>query len=173
MKNLYRNAIHNHLLQIRAGNFSAIGEISQRGGFTNMKKADRFRALLLAFMLVFAVGISLAKTSGSASNPQTNPKAMHQQAKAEHSKKGAIVLAAPENLSGTIAAVNLSDEVISLTGTNGVPYDFRVNRRTRMEMANQKVTLSELANDVHDRASIHFVPQSNGNRAETIQVKAS
>jgi hypothetical protein len=133
---------------------------------------NRFRALLLAFVLVFAVGISLAKTSGSASASQTAPKAMHLQAKAEHSKKG-IVLATPENLSGTIAAIYPSDKVISVVGSNGVPYDFRVNRRTRMEMANQKITLAELKNDLRDHATIHFVPQSNGNIARTIQIKAS
>jgi hypothetical protein len=152
--------------------FSPPGKSLLNGGVMNMK-GNRFTVLALAFVLAFAVGISLAKTSGSASASETAPKAIYQQAKAVHSKKAALALAAPENLSGTIAAVNPSARVISLVGSNGVPYDFRVTNQTRLEMANQKITLAELAKDVHDHASIHFVPQANGNRAETIQVRAS
>jgi hypothetical protein len=135
-------------------------------------KDNRFRVLLFAFVLAFAVGVCAAKTSSSVPASKTAPQAMHQKAKADHSQKS-LVLAAPENLSGTIAAVYPSDNVISVVGTNGVSYDFRVTKKTQIERANQKVSLAELKNDLHDPASIHFVPQANGNRAETIQIKAS
>jgi hypothetical protein len=135
-------------------------------------KDNRFAALLFAFVLAFGVGLCAAKTSSTTPAAKTTPKAMHQKAKADHSQKS-LVLATPENLSGSIAAVYPSERVISVVGTNGVPYDFRVTKKTQIEMANQKVTLAELKNDLHDPASIHFVPQANGNRAETIQIKTS
>ncbi|HUK24510.1 MAG TPA: hypothetical protein VLV49_08020 [Terriglobales bacterium] len=131
-----------------------------------MKRTMHCTLWLAAFTL-FA-GAALAANRPAAS-PAAAPAAAQ---RAEQSK--ALTLAAPEDLTGTIRSVHSG--VLSVIGNNGVPYDFRVNGKTDIVMQNtagKKLTMSELAQDRHDQAAIHFVPMSNGNLAQVIDVRPS
>jgi hypothetical protein len=140
-----------------------------------MKKIAQCTILLMAPTLVagMALASTTASTHQSAAATQTATTPSHAKAQRVH-KNSPMPLAAPEDLSGTIKAVNSG--VLTVIGNNGVPYDFHVNRGTRIVMQNQpgqKLTPAALERDVRDQASIHFVPMSNGNLAKTIEIRAS
>ena len=76
---------------------------------------------------------------------------------------------APETISGQILKVLPNQETVVLE-KDGVLYDMRVTSHTRIESGNQKLSLQSLASDTHKKASVHFVPESRGDMAQSIQV---
>jgi hypothetical protein len=146
-----------------------------------MCKLNGIFSPLLSFVLMFAVGVCLAstgpgsKTSTTKTNTQTASKAdsaTKPTIKAP-AKKMSHVLASAEDLSGTITVVDASERELTLIGPNGVPYDFDLTRKTRVELSNNQIGVKELANESHQQATIHFVPTSHGNLAESINISAS
>jgi hypothetical protein len=151
-----------------------------------MHKIMRFVPTLCTFVLMLAVGVSFGvPASGSNSptskgtakavtkaKPAVNKSAM--KSTANHSTmRTNHVLAAAEDLSGTITLIDPTDKEVTLVGSNGVTYDFELTKRTKVELANQKIGINELAGESHKQATIHFVPRSDGNLAEIIQINAS
>jgi hypothetical protein len=147
-----------------------------------MARASRIVSLL-AFVLILAVGVSLSATASASSNSATRTtnkttaksktatsKKAANTMKESHAKKMSHVLASAEDLSGTVSAVNSSGREVTLVGSNGVPYDFELTRRTRVELSNQKIGMDELASESHKQATVHFVPTSRGNLAERVQI---
>lgn len=138
----------------------------------------RFAALLSSFVLMLAVCSFAAASQNSNSTTNTskataNTAAANQAAKktnAEKAKKSEVkdALATPETLSGTISMI--SGKEVTLIGSNGVPYDFDLTGKTRIEASNQKITPNELDREMHKQATVHFLPTAQGNMAETIQV---
>jgi len=152
-----------------------------------MHRVTRVLPMLFAFVLMLAVGVSLAaSTPGSkdSTTKTTNNKAtmktsaaasksaMKSPAKSSSRNRG-HVLASAENLSGTITVVDPTDKEVTLVGSNGVPYDFKLSKKTQVELSNNKIGMNELAGESHKQATIHFVPRSDGNLAESIQISAS
>ena len=147
-----------------------------------MVKATRI-ASLLSSALMLAVALFLSVPASASSNPasktttktatKANPATSK---KSDNSIKKASTrtrhhaLASAEDLSGTISAVDSSGKEVTLMGSNGVPYDFDLSRRTRVELSNQKIGMNQLANESHKQATIHFLPTSRGNLAESIQI---
>jgi hypothetical protein len=82
------------------------------------------------------------------------------------------VLAPPEDLSGTITRVSPSNKELTLICSNGVPYDFLVTKKTNIEMADHGIPRNRLSADLEKAATIHFVPTTHGNVAESIQIRA-
>ncbi len=72
-----------------------------------------------------------------------------------------------------ITIVDPSHKEVTLLGSNGVPYDFELSGKTRIELSNKKVGAKALASEIHKEATVHFVPTSRGNLAESIQISAS
>jgi hypothetical protein len=149
-----------------------------------MWKAMKPVSLLLSFGLTLAVGLSLAAVSGSKdSATQTTAKTTKSSPATIRSTTNSAtrssayemdhVLAPAENLSGTITVVDPAAKEITLVGANGVPYDFEVTRRTRIERSSREIEVSELASESHRPATVHFLPTSHGNLAESIQIGAS
>jgi hypothetical protein len=148
-----------------------------------MHKVTRLVPPLLLFGLMFAVGISLAATApgskdsttkktkttamSSATTGKSTAKSMSSAKKLSHA------LASAEDLSGTITVVDPSDKEVTLVGSNGVPYDFQVTRKTLVELGDKNIGANELASESHKQATVHFVPTSRGNLAESIQISAS
>jgi hypothetical protein len=62
---------------------------------------------------------------------------------------------------------------VTLIGSNGVPYDFQLTRKTQVELSDKTIASKELAGESHKQATVHFVPTSHGNLAQTIRVSAS
>ena len=144
-----------------------------------MHRVTSVLPILFAFILT-AVGISLAATT-SGSEGSTNTKAT-MRTNANQSKSNAsqakpsaknVVLASPEKLKGTISFVDPSDKEVTLVGSNGVPYDFTVNKKTQLDLADHKIGRNELSDESHKQATVRFVPRADGNLAERIQIKAS
>ena len=156
-----------------------------------MHKLLGINALLLSFVLMFAVGISLASpVSGSKGSPaKTSSKTTKKvglttskpaakstttsSAKRSPVKKTSHVLASAEDLSGTITAVDPSRKEVTLVGSNGMPYDFNLTQRTQVELSKKNMGIKALASESHKQATVHFLPSSGGNLAESIHVSAS
>jgi hypothetical protein len=137
-------------------------------------------SLLSSCALMFALSAFAATTQGS-KNTATNSNAAKTQAtakntaanhsKAQQSKKPAShALARAENLSGKISTIGSSGKEVTLMGANGVPYDFNLTSKTKIEAGNHKIPASELTNETQKQATVHFVPTARGNMAETIQI---
>jgi hypothetical protein len=134
---------------------------------------------------MFAVGICLAYPAAAAQATTTKittettksipaiSKGTAQSMSKVTAKKKSDVLASAEDLSGTITVVDPSDKEITLVGSNGVPYDFDLTTKTRVELANEKIVVNQLASETHKQATVHFVPTSHGNLADSIQISGS
>lgn len=146
-----------------------------------MQKLIRIVPTVFIFCLALAVGIALAApASGSPSaNTKTTTVAKKKPASsktaASTAKKASHTLASAEDLTGTIASVDPANKEITLMGSNGVPYDFMLSRKTQIELSNnnKKISVNQLASESKASATVHFVPESNGNLAEDIQIKTS
>jgi hypothetical protein len=149
-----------------------------------MYKVTRFIALFASFVLTFGVAGSLAAaTSRSKDSSKTVSKMSVKPSPAahsttEHMKTSSIrgmnhVLASAEELSGTIAFIGPSDKEVTLVGANGIPYDFQLTRKTKVELAGKKIGATEFTGENHKEATIRFLPTSRGNMAESVNISAS
>jgi hypothetical protein len=166
--------------------FSGLISKFHGGGACDMRKITRLGSLLFSVVLMLAVGLSLAATAPGSQGSTTKT---HTQATAgsravtpeKHTKsmrkpgaeKMGHALASAEDLSGTITMVGPSDKEVTLIGSNGVPYDFQLTKKTEVELANQKIEANTLGGELYKQATVHFVPTSDGNLAETIEIGAS
>lgn len=76
-----------------------------------------------------------------------------------------------EELSGTIAAVDATAATVTIRA-NGTPYVFRVTKKTKITIHGSKGDLEGLAKQVSQNITVKFVPRSNGNFAEHVEVKS-
>jgi len=160
-------------------------------------KIARFVPISFVFVLMLAVGVSLAasapaaKTAASKSAASATTKTQTTSGKETVNNKETVnkkttktmakssanpsnhTLASAETLSGTISFVDPSAHEVTLVGSNGVSYDFKLNRKTQLELSNSKIAANQLDSEDHMPATVQFVPMSNGNLAENIQIKAS
>jgi hypothetical protein len=149
-----------------------------------MQRVTWILSMLFAFVL--AAGVSLAAPVPTSKNSTTktttktmtkhNSPAKHSTAKSpanSSAKHTSHVLASAEDLSGSISAVDPSDKEVTVVGSNGVPYDFKLTKKTEIELSNKRIGVNELAGESHKQATVHFVPRSDGNLVESIQISAS
>lgn len=81
-------------------------------------------------------------------------------------------LAEPEEISGKISLVDTTDSTVTVT-SKGVPYVFRVTKKTKIQINGKIGDLEALAKQVNQNISVRFVPRSGGNFAENVEVKSS
>jgi hypothetical protein len=122
-----------------------------------------------------ALFLLLCAASGAAqqnSSPTTKATAKSQPMKKSHAAViGAGKVLGPKKiLSGTISTVDTTNDLMVLTGTNGVPYNFRVTRGTRITISGKKSGIGDLSSQANAQASIQFVPRSKGNFSESVTV---
>ncbi len=122
-------------------------------------------ALFLSLWTVFAMAQQTTKAASHAAAKSQTVKKVH----AEASGAGKV-LGSSETLNGTISTVDTTSNLIVLTGSNGIPYNFRVTRGTRITVSGKKATFEDLSAQANAQASVEFVPRSNGNFAESIKV---
>lgn len=143
-----------------------------------MNRTHRFASVIFTAALTILFGGAVYGATAQ-TTPATEPtaKTHHVVKKArakapaqEAASGGARVLGTKETLSGTVAMVDSTNHVLVLTGSNGVPYDFRVTRATRIMISGKKASFGELAEQSNHSASVQFVPRSNGNFAESVTV---
>jgi hypothetical protein len=75
---------------------------------------------------------------------------------------------AAQNLKGTISMVDPKMDLVVVRDSSGVPFDFKVARSTRIDAGSKRKELSQLA--PNQSVSVHFIPESKGDIARTIQV---
>jgi hypothetical protein len=151
-----------------------------------MHKVTRLMVLLSSLALMLAVGGSSAATTsgskGAAAKAVTKipvkksipiQKRTAQQIKESSSKNANHVLASAEELSGTIAFVGPADKEVTLIGANGVPYDFQLTSKTKVDVAGRMIGATQLATENHKEATVRFLPTTRGNLAERLEISAS
>lgn len=115
---------------------------------------DLLSLLLLSGFLIVAglsFGITQGTQAGAAATGQaTGPK--------EPTKKAERRLARAQSLSGTIIMFSNEKRLLVLTGSNGVPYSFRVTKRTHVKVAGNLTKLEDLSDHLNKQATIEFVP---------------
>jgi hypothetical protein len=76
-----------------------------------------------------------------------------------------------EEISGTIQSVDITASRVTVTSA-GVPYVFQLTKKTKIEINGEKGDLEALSKAVDRKASIRFVPHSEGNMADHIAVQS-
>jgi hypothetical protein len=75
---------------------------------------------------------------------------------------------AAQNLKGTISMVDPKMNLVVVRDSSGVPFDIKVARSTRIDAGTKREELSQLT--PNESVSVHFVPESSGDIARTIQI---
>lgn len=76
----------------------------------------------------------------------------------------------PESLSGTVQMVVADQNLLVVSGPNGVPYDFKITPKTVIVVGDKAGTIETLSGAVGSRISVGFVPRRDGNFATRIEV---
>ncbi|MGH9360151.1 MAG: hypothetical protein ACRD22_13220 [Terriglobia bacterium] len=121
-------------------------------------------------LVAFWGSASTFAKKAQAENSSTSEPAAHA-AKAtthHHARKAA---AKSETISGTISMVDAANKIVVVTDSNGVPFDFKVTHRTRIDVNGNRASLSQLADQTNKQASVKFMDRMKaGQFAETIKV---
>jgi hypothetical protein len=75
-----------------------------------------------------------------------------------------------ETISGTLSMVLTDKKLVVLTGSGGVPYNFKVTGSTRIKVGGKKAKLDELAGRTNKAATVKFLPLPSGNVVQSIEV---
>jgi hypothetical protein len=76
----------------------------------------------------------------------------------------------PESMSGTIQMVVADQNLLVVSGPNGVPYDLKITPKTVIVVGDKAGTLETLSGQVGKQVSVGFVPQRDGNFATRVEV---
>lgn len=76
----------------------------------------------------------------------------------------------PETISGTISQVLPAQHLLIVNGPDGVPFDMRINKATRIESGQQRLMLRDLTTDQGKSVSVHFVPERSGDVAQRVNI---
>lgn len=118
--------------------------------------------LSVAALLVAGSALAVAQEGSAKGKSHAHP--------AMSGEKKGHALDKAENISGTVAMLESSGETITLSGSNGVPYDFRLTKHTHVTIGGKSAKPDDLKNQVNKQATIEFVPMSDGNLAKTVTV---
>jgi hypothetical protein len=118
---------------------------------------------LLALLTVFFFGATWVVAQEKAEEKPAAAKAEEKAVKAEAAK--------PETISGTISVVAADKKLVAITGSGGVPYNFKVTGSTRIKVGGKKAKLADLEGQSGKSASVKFLPLRSGNVAQSIEVQ--
>lgn len=76
----------------------------------------------------------------------------------------------PETIEGNISMVVVDQKLVVVTSSDGVPYNFVVTKRTKVQIGGTPSSFDDLTGQTHKQASVTFVPRRNGNIAQSISV---
>lgn len=121
--------------------------------------------------IFLTVGLFAGSTALAAQGQgEAGPKASSKQKKA--TPQPSRVLGVAEELGGTIQSVDVAASKVTVTSA-GVPYVFQLTKKTKIEINGEKGDLEALSKAVDQKASVRFVPRSDGNSADHVEVKSS
>lgn len=128
------------------------------------------RKVIYWLAIILAIGLFAGSTAMAAQGQsETRAKASSKQKKA--TAQAGRVLGKAEEISGTIKSVDVAASKVTLTSA-GIPYVFQLMKKTKIEINGKKGDLEALSKAVDQKASVRFVPRSEGNMADHIEVKS-
>jgi hypothetical protein len=130
-----------------------------------MQKVIYWLAIFLTIGLVAGSTAVAAQGQGEAV-----AKAASKQKKVTAQPGGALGKA--EEISGTILSVDVTASKVTVTSA-GIPYVFQLTKKTKIDINGEKGDLETLSKAVDQKASVRFVPRSDGNMADHVEVKSS
>ncbi|MDE3180859.1 MAG: hypothetical protein KGM47_14530 [Acidobacteriota bacterium] len=127
-------------------------------------------SLTILSLLLFLGGISVfaqpALQAGAApqSTPSAAPAAKHH-AHAAHKAAGvnytAKYASGVQSLSGTISMVDAGQKVVVVADSDGTPFNFQVNKATKIEVGGKKGTLDELSDQTSKQVAVKYRDRLN------------
>ena len=130
-----------------------------------MKRVIYWLAIFLTIGL-FAGSTALAAQGQGAASAKTSSK------QKKVTAQPGRVLGEAEEIRGTIQSVDEAASKVTVTSA-GIPYVFQLTKKTKIEINGEKGDLEALSKAVDQKTSIRFVPRSDGNLADHIEVKSS
>ena len=129
---------------------------------------------LFLFVMALSMGaflggaILMAQDAGQQA-PATASEAAPKAKTAKHHMASAAV--AEETISGTISMVDTDKRIVVVTDSNGIPFNFAVNGRTKITVGGQKAKLADLSSSTSKQASVKFRAEKKaGDIATSIEV---
>lgn len=128
------------------------------------------RKVIYWLAIFLAIGLFAGSTAVAAQGQsEAGAKAASKQKKA--TAQTGRVLGEAEEISGIITSVDVAASKITMTSAR-IPYVFQLTKKTKIEINGKKGDLEALSKAVDQKASIRFVPRSDGNMADHIEVKS-
>ena len=125
-------------------------------------------SLLLSVFLFLLIGTAMAGAQ-KAKSLAGQPSAAKASTVWTHSVKTNWDSFKPETLGGTISMVDAQHNLVVITSHN-IPYDFKVNRATKIEIGGSKGTCKNLASQTQKEASVTFIARGDGDYLKSITV---
>jgi hypothetical protein len=111
-------------------------------------------------LLALAIIVAVTLVGGAAAAQEAAPE------KAEAAKPAVKA----ETMTGTLSMVVAEKKVVVLTGSSGIPYNFKVTSSTRIKIDGKKAKFDELSGQTKKSATVKFLPLHAGNMAQSIEV---
>jgi hypothetical protein len=128
------------------------------------------RKVIYWLAIFLAIGLFAGSTAVAAQGQsEAGAKAASKQKKA--TAQTGRVLGEAEEISGIITSVDVAASKITMTSAR-IPYVFQLTKKTKIEINGKKGDLEALSKAVDQKASVRFVPRSDGNMADHIEVKS-
>jgi hypothetical protein len=132
-----------------------------------MIRRHALNVLILAATFALVAGSSAfaqAKKNARAARTASAAKEMSSQ------QMSALGFGVPESMSGTIQMVVADQNLLVVSGPNGVPYDLKITPKTVIVVGDKAGTLETLSGEIGKQVSVGFVPQRDGNFATRVEV---
>ena len=111
---------------------------------------------------VLAAALALASPIWAAS--PNKPVARHS------SRQAARASWSAQDLTGTIAMVDPAKRLLIVKTAGGIPYDVDITRHTQIRSGTERVSLTNLSNDVNQTVTVRFIPERRGDIASRIRI---
>jgi hypothetical protein len=134
-----------------------------------MAMKNRISMLLTAFVLVLFGAITIMAQDQPAAQSQESSAPAATSTTKKHAKAGMSYAAKPETLSGTISSVDADKNLVVVSSSDGIPYDFTVSKGTKITAGGTKAKLGDLQSG--KQVSVSFVAEKKrGDVARNIEV---
>jgi hypothetical protein len=133
----------------------------------------RTTSTALALMAAFALGLGGAASTQTKRKPARRhaaPAAAAASPAATGGEAAGNGFGVAESISGKIQMVIPDQNLVVLSGPNGVPYDLKITPRTVIVVGEKRGTIESLGDQIGKTASVGFVPQRDGNYADRVEV---
>lgn len=116
----------------------------------------------LAFLLVAAIVLLAGIQTANAQNTAS--------LQSETTTRFTWKTVKPETIQGTISMIVVDQNLVVVTANGGVPYDFTVTPKTKIQVGGTPSSFDGLADQVEKEASVTFIARPNGDFAQSITI---